>query len=109
MLHQPVISSDPNDKILATWRLSIFPLPIKVREPIPVTRLADHRKIYLTYEGPLSHNRGDSRIVDRGEYRLIDHRPECWRIHFSGKILTGRFSLSKNIGTNDWGLIPENS
>ena len=39
---------------LATWRCAVWPLTERMR----VTRLADHRREYLTYEGPISGDRG---------------------------------------------------
>jgi hypothetical protein len=47
-----------------TWRLPLWPLP---ETPIAVERIADHRSIYLTYEGPVSGNRGTVMRVDAGE------------------------------------------
>ena len=109
MLHPLGSSSDPGEKILATWRLGVFPLPEAFQGPLRVTRLPDHRGIYLTYEGPIRPNRGACRIVDRGDYRLIEHRPDLWRVHFSGTVLKGFFSLKKNADPDDWDLAKDNN
>ena len=51
---------------LATWRLPEWPLTRRVR----VTRLADHRREYLTHEGPVSGGRGNVARVNAGTYQL---------------------------------------
>lgn len=38
---------------------------------IRATSLADHRREYLDYEGPVSGNRGSVSRVDRGTYRVL--------------------------------------
>jgi hypothetical protein len=48
--------------LLATWRSDVWP----IEQPTPVLRLADHRRDYLTYEGPLTGNRGSVRRVEAG-------------------------------------------
>ena len=54
---------------LTTWRSLVWPL----RNPTPLTPLDDHRREYLTYEGPLTGDRGAVRRVAGGSYELI-HR-----------------------------------
>lgn len=53
---------------LATWRSDIWPID----RTIPLLRLGDHRRDYLTYEGPLTGNRGSVRRVESGSvsYRV---------------------------------------
>ena len=51
---------------LATWRCPAWPLTKRVR----VTRLADHRREYLTYEGPVSGDRGRVSRVEAGTYQM---------------------------------------
>lgn len=48
---------------LRTWRVATWPIV----EPTVVTPLADHRAVYLDYEGPVSGGRGEVRGVARGE------------------------------------------
>lgn len=47
---------------LATWRLPRWP----VVEPVRVTRLKDHRRIYLNYQGELTGDRGRVERIDGG-------------------------------------------
>ena len=52
---------------LMTWRSPVWPL-----EPgTPLTPLPPHRRIYLTYEGPISGDRGEVRRVAEGAYRVV--------------------------------------
>ncbi len=67
---------------LATWRLANWP----VKGDVPAERLADHRNLYLSYEGPLSDHRGFVRQVEAGECDLVIERSEdhvdheTWRL-----------------------------
>ncbi len=52
---------------LATWRLEsdLFQTAQQSAE-----RIDNHRLEYLTFEGPISNNRGSVRQVDQGEFRI---------------------------------------
>ncbi|MFA5864834.1 MAG: hypothetical protein WC975_09115 [Phycisphaerae bacterium] len=105
MLHRPgKIKKNENEKILAVWKLSVCPVPEKLNHPLSITALPDHRKAYLTYEGPISQNRGWCKIFDRGDYELVESRPDFWRVRFAGKHLSGRFVLQKIDGPDTWTL-----
>ena len=49
---------------LATWRSPSWPPEATAR----LDKLADHRREYLTYEGPVSNNRGRVSRVESGTY-----------------------------------------
>src|SRR5687767_7893471 len=51
---------------LATWRSADWP----VNSPAVVERLADHRRKYLDYEGPVSGDRGRVSRVIEGRFRF---------------------------------------
>src|SRR5262245_48875567 len=51
---------------LWTWRLPVLPQP--GMGPIPATRIGDHRRAYLDYEGPVSGNRGTVVRREAGSY-----------------------------------------
>jgi hypothetical protein len=55
--------------VLLTWQL-LKDLAGPDPFPVPARRLGDHRKAYLTYEGPLSGNRGHVRRIDEGTLEL---------------------------------------
>ena len=64
--HYDLMLQLPGIDLLPTWR--ILPPPGTWRDQPPATeRLADHRPAYLTYEGPISDNRGQVRRVGEGE------------------------------------------
>jgi hypothetical protein len=62
---------------LLTWRLYNWP-PKFADMP---TQIGDHRREYLTYEGPVSNNRGDVRRVAEGDFELVHDSPTLLRIH----------------------------
>jgi len=112
MLHRPVDSPDGenfDEKILATWKLPVFPLPASLDVSILIPALPDHRRIYLTYEGSISHNRGWCKIVDRGNFELLEYLSDFWRVIFTGKILVGRFDLKKIQDPDRWILVNSGS
>jgi hypothetical protein len=103
---------------LATWRLACLPLtrrrakrdrrvatgglrPQRVKGlPGPdhaallqAQRIADHRIEYLSYEGPLSRDRGHVRRVDEGIYRLLGADDTHWVVAFTGRVLRGTWRL----------------
>ncbi len=52
----------------ATWRLFRPPL---TGEPLAAQRIADHRLHYLSWEGPVSGNRGTVRRTHSGTYQQL--------------------------------------
>lgn len=52
--------------VLLTWRIPEWPPEAQTR--IPAVRLPDHRVDYLTYQGPVSQNRGSVIQVDHGSF-----------------------------------------
>ena len=51
---------------LTTFRLPAWPLT----QPAAIEKLPDHRRDYLTYEGPLSNNRGTVKRVAGGTFHF---------------------------------------
>ncbi len=51
---------------LRTFRASDWP----ITQPIDLIPLSDHRRHYLTYEGPVSGNRGQVVRIEAGTYRI---------------------------------------
>jgi hypothetical protein len=69
---------------LWTWSLYRDHLPETVGE-LDVERIQDHRKAYLTYEGPVSGDRGRVRRVEEGTCTMGDIRPDtCFKGRFDG-------------------------
>jgi len=77
---------------LATWRLARMPAA-EDHAPIPATRLPDHRKAYLEYEGPISRDRGEVRRVEEGACEILEQAAAGWRVVLRGARLSGRFVL----------------
>ena len=77
---------------LATWQLSVPP-EVAAASPTTACRIADHRKAYLEYEGPVSGERGSVRIADAGTCAVLSEMPEEWRLALEGRILRGTFRL----------------
>jgi len=74
------------DTALTTW--SIPPqCPMGASFACSATRLPDHRKHYLDYEGEVSGNRGTVARIDAGTYERLS--PEVYILYgtnFSGKM-----------------------
>ena len=89
--------------VLAAWQLPNQPTS---RQTLPLTavRIADHRKRYLDYEGPISRNRGTVARFDGGEYDLQEQTDDCWIVDLRGHVLRGRFRLVRpaSASRNTW-------
>ncbi len=88
------------DDVLRTWALERPPAP---GLPIAATRLLDHRKLYLDYEGPVSRNRGSVRRWDCGTYQLLAESERSLVVELTGHTLLGRVTLSSaGEGAEGW-------
>jgi hypothetical protein len=63
---------------LATWRSPTWPIETEAT----LTRLKDHRRDYLSYEGPISGDRGHVRRVESGVYHLKKRAEGLWLLTF---------------------------
>ncbi len=79
---------------LATWQLDRPPTPDDT-EPIRTVQIANHRKAYLTYEGPVSRNRGHVTIHDAGTYVTLDRTDEAWTFDLTGTRIKDIFVLQR--------------
>lgn len=66
---------------LATWRSPVWP----IEAPTELTRLKDHRRFYLQYEGELSERRGRVDRVAGGVCELSIGQDAVWTI----RLITG--------------------
>ncbi|MEX0725219.1 MAG: DNA polymerase ligase N-terminal domain-containing protein [Planctomycetaceae bacterium] len=87
--------------VLRTWRLNTPPVEgeIVLAEAIP-----DHRRMYLDYEGPVSHNRGTVSRWDCGSYEGDVDDDNRIEIDVRGEKLSGRLSLNRRDAANVWEL-----
>ncbi|MCP4250962.1 MAG: hypothetical protein GY778_28325 [bacterium] len=92
--------------VLATWQLAADPTAPNAL-PAVATRIGDHRKRYLDYEGPVSRNRGTVTRVDAGSWQLVSEAEDQWQMELTGQLLAGRFFLVHDRGgaTASWKLI----
>lgn len=90
---------------LATWRLDRLPAEAAGGQALPATALPDHRREYLTYEGPVSGGRGSVRIVDRGDCEIRARGRDEWAFELRGEKVRGAFSL-RRLGGDRWELSP---
>ncbi len=88
---------------LATWRVD-QPPEIALIRPVPCVRIADHRKVYLDYEGPVSGDRGRVTRYDRGQCRLVLMAKDRWIVRLEGERLSGAFQLLREVHTDQWSL-----
>jgi hypothetical protein len=70
---------------------------------VAATRLADHRQLYLTYEGPVSENRGRVERVDEGDYEIIPEGETVLVLDLSGRKRRERITLTRLEG-DQWRL-----
>lgn len=99
---------------LATWSLRKLPRDWKVlgldsaalrfdaTNVVDAERLADHRLVYLDYEGPLSGNRGTVRRLDAGTFAS---GPQPFTYRLAGEHIRGEVTLRANAGGDgNWQL-----
>lgn len=83
---------------LATWQLADPPERVASRpEGTPARRIADHRTAYLTYEGPISNDRGSVRRVEAGTYRVLEAGVDRRIVALAGAVLTGSFLIDEAV------------
>lgn len=69
---------------LRTWRLLSKP---DSQHPVSAEALPAHRKHYLTYEGPVSGDRGTVTRWDSGTYRLLEEDETHLKVRLAGRRL----------------------
>ncbi len=79
---------------LATWKIDVPPETASV-EGIPCERIADHRRRYLEYEGPISGDRGHVVRHGEGTCEVLRQGGRAWRVAFDGKLMNGVFLIEK--------------
>ncbi len=78
------------DEKLITWNCSQNPLTHPAAE---CRRIADHRKAYLTYEGPVSQNRGAVQRIESGRYDAIEINESHWVVQLKGQHASVKLTL----------------
>ena len=75
------------DGVLRAWRLLAEPLPGAV---VPAESAADHRLMYLDYEGPVAGGRGTVTRWDTGTFEWVRYEPRRALVDLTGRRLRGR-------------------
>jgi len=86
--------------VLATWQIS-EPPENWPKKTITCTRIFDHRLKYLTYQGPLSDNRGDVKIAATGQYQPRQITENLWQLTLTGDNINGELTLQL-MNQNQW-------
>lgn len=102
MLHWDLLLE--NGESCRTWRLLIC--PEAEHNEIPAEALPDHRLMYLTYEGPVSGDRGTVTRWDFGTFQWKINTPTECRIEIAGSRWQGTVRLEK-IADRQWKLTRE--
>ena len=92
LMFAPAQSPTGSDSKLITFQIPIDPRNW-ADKLVSCEKIADHRSIYLTYEGPISGNRGQVRRVDQGTYDPIEITDQKWLVSVQGSTLSGRILL----------------
>ena len=82
-------------EVLWTWRLEANPW---LDTPCRASRIADHRRLYLEYEGPINGDRGSVKRIDAGEFVWIEETGEQVSIELTGKDRSGVLTLPREQG-----------
>ena len=77
---------------LATWKCPRPPEEAGA-EGQSCMRIADHRRVYLDYEGAVSGSRGHVARHDAGVCVVCSRRDDQWEVEFHGERLAGRYML----------------
>jgi hypothetical protein len=76
-----MIAQDPRgQRPLVTFRMPQRVDELDAGQRVAAVRIADHRPAYLTYEGPISGDRGTVRRLASGTVVQADQRPDGWRL-----------------------------
>ncbi len=76
--------------LLRTWAINAEPVP---GHDLPARALSDHRRDYLTYEGPVSGDRGVVRRWDEGTCVVAVWEDDRVELTLAGAQLTGPLAL----------------
>ena len=88
--------------ILTTWQVPNDPMEWP-EKTMNCTKIFDHRKIYLDYEGPLSRNRGQVKRCERGTYHPFEMSDRLWQVQLQSGELNGLLCLN-HLEQDKWQL-----
>ncbi len=85
---------------LWTWRLDE---PLCEGGPRPAARIADHRPMYLDYEGPVSGGRGTVWREGGGNYEWLEQEESRFVVRLSGPRWCRTLTLTR-VEAEDWAV-----
>ncbi len=84
--HWDLLLEIPDQEKLATWRVHTTPEDVgRSGVKLSCTRIGDHRRMYLDYEGPISGGRGMVRRVAAGTWTLLHQNACAWQVQLQSK------------------------
>ncbi len=87
------------EETLLTWQISAPVMKnFLAGEKINAERTHDHKKKYLTYEGPISCDRGHVSLFDSGTYRPVTQDTYFSKYCFEGEKITGYVTFTEKEG-----------
>ena len=90
--HYDLMLEDNNT--LLTWQIDIDDiLNILDGSPAMIKRINDHRSEYLTYEGPISCDRGMVQIYDTGDFTMVESTKDIIVMSMSGQKFLGLLTI----------------
>ncbi len=90
---------------LATWQVAVNPAELTIGEAAEAKALPDHRLAYLSYEGPVSQDRGRVERIEQGRYTTQTDEPTRRVVELAGQALAGSFELVEEAdGPGRWRL-----
>ena len=99
-----VNSSSTSSRGEADTSAGLLPMAAIADESSPLVlcrQLADHRLVYLDYEGPVSENRGRVTRFDRGRCHWLEDREDRIVVQLAGERMRGRLRL-RRVAAREW-------
>ena len=85
---------ETGDDLLITWRIMPADLEMLIKgNEVKISRILDHEKYFLDFEGDLSSGKGSVSIYDQGNSRIIKNLTDTFVFELSGQIFQGRIEL----------------
>ncbi len=81
--------------MLQTWRLPTWP----ITDAQEATRIRDHRPAFLTFQGPLTADRGNVMRIDEGTC-IVESSPRGMLVHLSPS--DQRLHFEQDAGADTW-------
>jgi len=87
--------------VLETWQIAARDLPGFLQGfPVQTEKIQDHRREYLTFEGPISCDRGHVSIFDSGSYVMEYYDDDAITLIVKGGRLEGKIYIMRPL-TNE--------